>query len=153
VTVHGWAKHLQQRPLNSFDQEGTEYRFFFTVDDYGFVNLHDFTVYVSRDTEWPPRRQLYEMTLEVVAGDVQTTYMDNHDLPEFRGKGISEALILEISKTLQMDVVSSATYRDMANRRSKHATVIWERLVGHGLATREEDRYRLSYPPKQGDKP
>ena len=71
--------------------------------------------------------------------------MENNGLPEYRGKGISEALIPEISRVLKKDILSSPPFVDGAERRSLSATIIWKRLVSAGLAAPEGDRFRVTY--------
>jgi hypothetical protein len=71
--------------------------------------------------------------------------MDNHDRSEYRGKGITEALLIELARLLREDIVSSREFLDMGDRRSDAATKVWKRLVDRGLAEPEGDRFRLVY--------
>jgi hypothetical protein len=133
--------------LITYDQRGGEHRFFLFADNRGFVELHEVIFFVSSTDTWPPPDgHYYELAIRKFnESTVQTTQMENHDHAELRGKGITEALIPEISRRLQRDVLSSPEYRDNSDRRTVHATKVWERLVSRGVAVREGDRYRVNY--------
>lgn len=136
----------QPEPVRFFayDKHGHEYEFFYFIDDSSSDNPLDWTVFVSTKQDWPPAGdRWYEMSLNRVDEcTIQTINMRNHRLPEYMGKGISEALIPEMARVLKADIVSSPGYVDNANRRSDSATVIWERLVANGIALKlASDQY------------
>ena len=145
----GWYGDKTPALLITRSKDGSKHRFYYHIHDNGFRTPYDFSVSVSTSGEWPPppdEQLRHGMTLKRnEAGELQTIAMDNHNLPAYRGRGISEALLPELSKLLREDIVSSPTYEDNANRRSTSATVVWERLVARELAVREGDRFRLLY--------
>jgi hypothetical protein len=135
------------RPISCYDKARQEHTFYLIIEDQGFAEPYDFTVIVRPTEAWPPPPidPYYEVSVKRISGQLQTINMDNHDHAELRGKGITEAVLVMACKLLREDIVSSPQYRDNSDRRSPHATKVWERLVTAGVAIREGDRYRLRY--------
>ena len=115
------------------------------IDDQGYALPDDFTITVRIDDSGPnPSGPYYEMSLKRNPdGTLQTVNMDDNEVETLKRKGISAALLREISSLLGEDIVSSPEFKDMANRRSPKATKVWEHLVREGVAEREGDRFRL----------
>jgi len=134
-------------PLHSYSQDGEEHVSYYSVDDHGSEQPIDWSFHVTRSDIRPiPEEKWYELTAKVFDKDtVQTTWMANNKLPDYKGKGISEALIPEIARLLEKNIISSPPYDDAGNRRSPYATIIWERLVAAGIANQRGDRYIVPY--------
>lgn len=141
----GWYRGPALVPFTTHDKRGTSHQFYYHVEDHGFERAYDFSVHVVATPQWPPTDwPVYELSIQRNHDDeLQTINMDNHNLPAYRGKGITEALLIEIAVLLGEDIVSSPSFEHMGNRRSPQATIVWERLVSAGVAVRAEDRFRL----------
>jgi hypothetical protein len=149
MSYSGWYGVHPLVPLSTRDKHGHSHRFYYHIDDHGFVAINDFSVSVLDAPEWPPdasRWPWYQLSVKRNDdGVLQTVNMDNYDSPTYRGKGITQVLLPEIATLVREDIISSPPFEHYSNRRSASATVVWERLVVAGLARREGDCFRLFY--------
>jgi hypothetical protein len=141
----GWYGEREPKPIYCYDKHDHERVFYYHVQDNGFPSAYDFSLFVVDQPVWPPKNGcFYEISIKRdEKGELQTINMDNHGHDEYKGRGITEAILPEISRLVGEDIVSSPAYQDNANRRSISATVVWERLVESRLAVPEADRFRL----------
>jgi len=79
----------------------------------------------------------------------KVTLMNNRNMIQYRGKGITEKLIDESSKVLNITIVSSTNIpsaKSLATEwRTEPATKIWERLKAKGAASHDEQTDIYTY--------
>ena len=85
----------------------------------------------------------------------KVTVMDNRNMIQYRGKGITEKLIDESSKVLNITIVSSTNIpsaKSLANEwRTEPATKIWERLKAKGSTSHDEQTDIYTYLKKSSN--
>jgi hypothetical protein len=86
----------------------------------------------------------YEFAITVINPTVgKVTVMDNRDLVQYRGKGITEKMIEEAANVLGLTVISSTNKSQkkllLTEWRTPAATKIWNRLLDQGRATYNEE--------------
>lgn len=126
-----------------------------TIDREG--NAHVFELQLTRQSvpcnKWnyhikhPESHDFYQGDFtEIGNGKIQPEMLTNQYLPEYKGRGITEALFADVTQKSGLTLVSS-TNRGTKNfeneSRSHPADKVWKRLVASGKATYdiEEDRY------------
>lgn len=90
----------------------------------------------------------FEFAITVINPTVgKITVMDNRNMVEYRGKGITEKMIEEAANVLGLTIISSTNNSQKkllsTEWRTPAADVIWERLIAQGRATynTEDDIY------------
>ena len=135
--------------LRTVDGKGHDHLFYYTVseDQVGHLQEWQFIVTDAPGRSSAVKGDFYDLIVRHLdAQTVQVASMENRDIPVYRGKGITEALIPEVARVLRRDVVSSRVVGDdFSERRTEYATIIWERLVAAGIAIDEGERYRVTY--------
>jgi hypothetical protein len=93
-------------------------------------------------TDW------FEFAITVINPTIgKITVMDNRNMVQYRGKGITEKMIDEAANVLELTIISSTNNPQKKSLspewRTPAADVIWERLRTKGLATynAEDDIY------------
>ncbi|MBK7762044.1 MAG: hypothetical protein IPI46_01560 [Bacteroidetes bacterium] len=85
-------------------------------------------------TDW------FEFAITVINPTIgKVTVMDNRNMVQYRGKGITEKMIEEAANVLELTIISSTNNpqnKSLSTEwRTPAADIIWERLKGKGLAT------------------
>lgn len=79
----------------------------------------------------------------------KVTVMDNRNMIQYRGKGITEKLIDEASEVLDMTIISSTNVSGAKSLetewRTEPATKIWERLKAKGTASHDKQTDIYTY--------
>jgi hypothetical protein len=79
----------------------------------------------------------------------KVTVMNNRNMIQYKGKGITEKLIEEASKVLDITIISSTNVSDAKSLstewRTEPATKIWERLKSKGNASHDQQRDIYTY--------
>jgi hypothetical protein len=99
-----------------------------------------FRVYESPDAS---DSQSFEFTLvEEEDGSLKITMMHHHDDPRYAAKGIPDSAIPEIARITDKLIRSSSNTRPStgSERRSEHATKVWQRLEERGMARYDNER-------------
>lgn len=96
--------------------------------------------FLARPQNASPTTDFFELLLhERDGGFARIVMMHNHADPALRGAGIPDALLPEAARRTGRRIQSSPTVGDTPDvRRSPEATKVWQRLVGKGLATFDE---------------
>ena len=86
----------------------------------------------------------FEFAVTVINPTIgKVTVMDNRNMVEYRGKGITENMIAEAAKVLGLTIISSSNNPQKKSLsvewRTPAADVVWERLRSKGLATYNEE--------------
>jgi len=86
----------------------------------------------------------FEFAITVISPTVgKITVMDNRNMVQYRGKGITEKIIEVSANTLRLTIISSTNKAQKkllsTEWRTPAADVIWERLRGQGLASYSEE--------------
>lgn len=123
------------------DSDGNENQFLYSIEE-SEENGHVkwiFSVMPAdlQATDW------YEFVVTKINDSTgKVTVMDNRNMIQYRGKGITEKLIDEASKVLDMTIISSTNVsvaKSLTTEwRTKTATKIWERLKAKGTASHDE---------------
>jgi hypothetical protein len=96
-------------------------------------------------TDW------FEFGITVINPTIgKVTMMNNRNMVQYKGKGITEKLIEEAANVLGLTIISSTnnpkTKSLLTEWRSEAAGVIWKRLINQGLASfnEQEDIYTFT---------
>lgn len=92
----------------------------------------------------------YEFSVAIVQDGVgKIVAMDNHNMIEYRGKGITEKMIAETSRQLNVVITSSSNKSEHKSLpvewRSEPATKVWRRIVEKGEAVYDSERDIFTY--------
>lgn len=122
------------------DCEGNENRFLYSIEkseDQGCVKwIFRVIPDDKKATDW------YEFAVTQIDESIgKVTVMNNRDMIQYRGKGITEKLISESSLVLGLTIISSTSVqigKSLENEwRTEPATKIWERLRVKGNASHD----------------
>lgn len=130
------------------DRNGNQNPFKYTMDESeesGKVKwIFRVMPYDLNATDW------FEFAITVTNPTVgKITVMDNRNLVQYRGKGITEKMIEEAAYVLRLTIISSTNNPQKKSLstewRTPAADIIWERLRAKSLATynAEDDIYKF----------
>jgi hypothetical protein len=90
-------------------------------------------------------KDYYEFAVVIIGNNTgKIVMMDNRNMKEYRGKGITEKMIAEAKKALGVSIISSTNcskYKALETEwRTDSATIIWERLRMNGKANYDEEK-------------
>jgi hypothetical protein len=130
------------------DSEGNENQFLYSIEELeedGHVKWI-FKVMPAdlQATDW------YEFAVTKIDDSTgKVTLMNNRNMIQYKGKGITEKLIDEASKLLNMTIISSTSVsgaKSLATEwRTEAATKIWERLKAKGAASHDKQSDIYTY--------
>ena len=88
-------------------------------------------------------RDWYEFAVAIIDDNTgKVVVMDNRNMEEYRGKGITEKMIAESNRVLGVTIISSSKnqkFKTLSTEwRSDPASIIWERLKAKGEAGHDE---------------
>lgn len=130
------------------DPDGNENRFLYSISESEEEGHVKWIFRIMPDnfnaTDW------YEFAVTIIDDSTgKVTLMDNRNMIQYRGKGITEKLIDESSKLLNVTIISSTNIpnaKSLATEwRTDPATVIWERLKAKGAASHDEQTDIYTY--------
>lgn len=131
--------------LTTRSRTGTSHTFTCTLDEARTPGTWAYHVRAAGSADF------YEARFVVVgAGVVQPDVLDNRNLPEYRGRGITNAIFARVVRDSGCMLISS-TNRGRKNlpaeSRSASADTVWRRLVQERLAVYDSSIDRYEYLP------
>lgn len=130
------------------DSEGNESRFLYSITESEEEGRVKWIFRVMPDNldamDW------YEFAITIIDDSTgKVTVMDNRNMIQYRGKGITEKLIDESSRVLNITIISSTNNPSAKSLetewRTEPATKIWERLKAKGAASLNEQTDIYTY--------
>jgi hypothetical protein len=137
------------------DRKGNQHYFKYSIeesDDEGFLKwIFKVLPFDLNAPDW------YEFSITVIRPGIgKVTLMDNRNMPQYRGKGITERLIEESANFLGLTIISSTCNPNKkvlsTEFRTIPATKVWEKLKNQGLASYNEEDDIYTFLIQEGNK-
>jgi hypothetical protein len=130
------------------DSHGNEHQFLYSIEE-SEENGHLKWIFrvMSVDLQ---ANDWYEFAVTKIDNSTgKVTVMNNRNMIQYRGKGITEKLIDEASKVLGLTIISSTNISEAKTLetewRTEPATKIWERLKAKGIASHDDQTDIYTY--------